>query len=104
MGTIITRKMYGWTKYGGGRKGTVQEELDEWVCQSCGEKHTKELPYYILPMDSLEREFVKVCSVCKYVSEVAKVREYYDLIKITRDQAYRNLANLMSLSAKISHG
>ena len=94
--------MYGWTKYGGGRKGTVQEELDEWTCQSCGAKHTKELPYYFLPMDDLEREFVKVCSVCKNVALRTHSTEYYSLIKITR-RTY-NLANLMSLSVKISHG
>jgi len=65
---LITKRMYGWTKWGGRRFAAVQQALPEWACQACGEKQTRNLPAYLIPLDSDQREYVRVCAKCKYVS------------------------------------
>lgn len=80
--TKITRLMYGWSKWGGGNKGLVKEELDEWYCQSCSETQRKGLPSYMV--ETAEREFVRVCSKCKHKMVEQNLKDYYDLIKILR--------------------
>lgn len=60
----LSTQKYGWSKYGGARHGLVQENQDEWFCQSCGGKQTKELPAYLIGIDDTKREFMKACSVC----------------------------------------
>ena len=58
----ITKQMYGWTKYGGARKGVVKETLDTWYCQVCGEKQTRGLPAYMYHIG--DRDYIRVCSKC----------------------------------------
>lgn len=80
----ITMKCYGWSKWGGAREGLVKEELDEWYCQGCGEKQIKVLPSYMFPVDSMGRDFVRVCSLCKAKSIVKKLTEWEALLKVLR--------------------
>jgi len=61
----ITKKMYGWSKYGGGRQGLAKEALPEWTCQLCGTKHSSEMPSYFVPETKDCREYYRVCSPCK---------------------------------------
>jgi len=61
----ITKKMYGWSKWGGARHGLVKEDLDEWFCQSCGEKQVKVLPNYMFDYFKDKRDFIRICSKCK---------------------------------------
>ena len=72
--------MYGWSKWGGGNKGLVKEELDEWYCQSCAEVQRRGLPSYMI--ETAEREFVRVCSKCKNRMVKKNLKDYYDLIKM----------------------
>jgi len=65
MGVVITKQMYGWSKYGGARHGLAVETLDEWTCQLCGTTNTKALPSYFVSETSRGREFYRLCSVCK---------------------------------------
>ena len=76
----ITRLMYGWSKWGGGNKGLVKEELKEWYCQSCINLQKKELPSYMV--ETATREFVRVCSNCKHKMIQKKLKSYYELIKL----------------------
>jgi hypothetical protein len=66
---------YGWSKYNGGMSGLVKDE-DDWFCQCCGEKQPKEFPQYMIPADSLEREFFRICSVCKHIQLRNKIERY----------------------------
>ena len=61
----ITKMMYGWTKWGGASHGLVKEQLDEWYCQLCGEHQVVELPAYMFPLDDGNRNFIRICSICK---------------------------------------
>ena len=74
--------MYGWSKWGGGNKGLVKEELNEWYCQSCAKIQRKGLPSYMV--ETAPREFVRVCSKCKHKMIVEKLDSFYELIKIVR--------------------
>jgi len=94
MGTTIkiTKKMYGWSKYGGARKGLAQEELDEWYCQICGRQHGKELPSYFIE-DSGGRDFFRICSSCKRQVIENEVKQFEELMAL-------KVANLITLPAK----
>ena len=61
----ITKKMYGWSKYGGARKGLAKEVLPEWACQLCSTRHSREMPSYFVPETNECREYYRVCSACK---------------------------------------
>jgi hypothetical protein len=78
----LTHKMYGWTKWGGAREGLVKEDLDEWYCQSCGEKQVKVLPCYMFPMDSTDREFVRICTQCKAKSIIKNLSRLEELLSL----------------------
>lgn len=80
----VTKKMYGWSKYGGARDGIVKEELDEWYCQFCGSKQVKGLPCYMIPADEDLREYLRACSSCKYKTKVIKIVTYETLLKEVR--------------------
>jgi hypothetical protein len=75
----ITHKMYGWTKWGGAREGLVKEDLDIWYCQVCGEPQLRVLPSYMFPMDESDREFVRVCSLCKAKAVLQKLHQWTEL-------------------------
>jgi len=78
----ITALMYGWSKWGGGNKGLVKEELDEWYCQNCGELQRKSLPSYMV--ESADREFLRVCSKCKYKIVRNGLKTYWQLLNLTK--------------------
>ena len=80
----ITKKMYGWSKWGGAAEGLVKEESSEWYCQICGQKQMKILPSYMFPFDVDQRDFCRVCSECKAVANRNHVVLYWDLIKIIK--------------------
>lgn len=76
----ITMKMFGWSKWGGANQGLFTLLPSEvWYCQCCGEKQTRNLPSYMIPMDSFNRDFVKVCTKCKYKSIIKKIKHFLDL-------------------------
>ena len=81
MKLTITKRMYGWTKYGGAREGLVKEDLEIWYCQVCGEKQIRVLPCYMFPMDNTQREFVRVCSMCKARTIMDKVTKLEELLR-----------------------
>lgn len=60
--------MFGWSKYGGARKGLYKENLDEWWCQICSSHHTGAAPSYFIPEDEYQREYMRICSICKATS------------------------------------
>lgn len=79
-----TKMMYGWSKYGGGRKGLVREEPKEWCCQSCGERYSKEMPGYFFPYDINMREFVKICGSCQNKAAINLIQDLKTLLKHCR--------------------
>lgn len=79
---VITKLMYGWSKYGGGNKGLVKEMLDEWYCQACSELQRKELPSYMVL--SATREFMRVCSRCKNRMVRERLKDYWKLLDSVR--------------------
>ena len=74
----------GWTKWGGARSGMLKEELDEWYCQACGEKQVNVLPCYMFPLDGLNRDFVRVCTLCKAKSVIKKFSVLNELLQALR--------------------
>lgn len=76
--------MYGWSKWGGGTEGLVKEELDEWYCQSCGEKQLKTFPSYMIPTDEAQRDYIRVCAECKAKTYGQRVIFSYQLLRIIR--------------------
>lgn len=80
----ITHKMYGWTKWGGAREGMFKEDLEEWYCQACGEKQIRILPCYMFPTDDTEREFVRVCTLCKAKSVIEHLSKWQELMRLLR--------------------
>lgn len=86
----LTKKMYGWSKYGGGTHGALIEDGDEWTCQSCGDVQSKELPSYLVPLDESDRDFMRVCADCKNILERGKYVTYTQLVQVTRVSISRN--------------
>ena len=80
----VTKKMYGWSKYGGARRGMVKEELEVWYCQCCSEEQTKEMPEYYIAEDDDEREFMRVCGKCRHVIKKHNVTFIGALMSLTR--------------------
>lgn len=71
-----------WTKWGGGRYGLIHSNSEEtWFCQSCGDEQPKELPGFMLSVET--GEYVKVCSCC--FAQARKIEySYTRIIKIVR--------------------
>ncbi|MHA1304797.1 MAG: hypothetical protein ACTSPI_13955 [Candidatus Heimdallarchaeaceae archaeon] len=81
----ITMKMYGWSKWGGGRMGITKETLDEWYCQICGEKQLKGFPSYMIPIGNSGREYARVCTKCKAKAVEKHINSYFKLMSIIKD-------------------
>ena len=74
----------GWTKWGGAVYGIDKTEFDQWYCQACGDEQIKGLPSYMIPMDESQRDFIRVCSSCKFKAVKTRVRISWDLIRIIK--------------------
>ena len=65
--SFLSQRTGNWSKWGGGRMNFVSLfSYTEWFCQSCGDRQTRNLPSYMIPIDILNRDFAKVCSECKW--------------------------------------
>jgi len=95
MATILTKQMYGWSKYGGAFHGLAKEVLSEWYCQVCGRCNTKESPSYFIA-DSGGRDFFRVCSVCRRRLIEGEIKEFEGLMAL-------KVANLITLPAECSY-
>ena len=84
MSLSITCRMYGWSKWGGAREGLVKEDLDEWYCQTCGQRQIKILPSYMFPTDDTQRDFVRVCTMCKAKSLLFHLDELSELLDLLK--------------------
>lgn len=73
----ITKKLYGWTKYGGPNMSiSTLIEDQKWFCQACQDEQEKDLPRYLIPMDEFNRDFAKVCSKCKHLANKKNIDRY----------------------------
>lgn len=72
--------MYGWSKWGGGNKGLVRENLEEWYCQSCAQKQRRELPSYMVEVAN--RDFVRVCARCRHKMLIDNLKDFWDLLSV----------------------
>lgn len=79
----FTKMCYGWSKYGGPMYGLVKDE-QEWCCQACGKTQPEGFPQYMMPMDTSNREFLRICSVCKH-TQLKKKMNYQKLIELVRN-------------------
>lgn len=71
----------GWTKWGGSPKGiTAVLDDDIWYCQVCGDEQILMLPTYIVPYDSTNSDFVKVCTSCRHRMVVEKIKKAFDML------------------------
>jgi len=76
----LTGKMFGWSKWGGANRGVFTLlPSDEWWCQACGQKQTRNMPAYMIPMDLFNRDFVKVCTLCRYKIIIKKIKTFLEL-------------------------
>jgi len=81
----ITKMMYGWSKYGGGRYGLVGEEtLPEWTCQACGSQIPKLIPPFMFPIDGDYRDFLRICANCQHNVIMYKVKQMFELFERCR--------------------
>jgi hypothetical protein len=81
----ITKIMYSWTKYGGGRKALVTQDREEFnYCQCCGEKIPYDFPMF--KYEILEGEYIRLCPNCWIVARV--IPKDFDKVKklITSDK------------------
>lgn len=92
---------YGWSKYGGanygiakqtGTAGDLSKELDDniWYCQLCGTEQTNELPNYLFSFDDSQRDFVRVCSKCKFDAIKKKAKSYKELMHLPPDEEVKS--------------
>lgn len=59
----ITKLMYSWTKYGGGRKALVTQERELInYCQTCAKSIPKDYPMY--RYEFAPNEYIRVCPDC----------------------------------------
>ena len=79
----ISSKLFRWRKYSK-RFYLTQDNQQGWVCQACGQTQAKELPSYIIPFG---HDYLKLCSKCKNILLVKKIKEFYELIKIVRKRS-----------------
>lgn len=88
MGTIEGNEKYGWTKWGGGWYGYASHNKirDEWACQACGEKQPEELKPYMFKL--FDREYVRICAICKHISKAKRIKTYHVLIRVVRKTTY----------------
>lgn len=75
-----TKLMYGWTKWGGGRKGMVQEKNPVWFCQSCRKEFPEEVTSFMFPI--YNREFGRICQSCLDSAILYKIQSLWDLMKV----------------------
>ena len=76
----ITGKMFGWSKWGGANQGLFTLlPADEWWCQCCGDKQTKNMPSYMVPFDFFNRDFAKVCATCRHRFLLEKLKTFFEL-------------------------
>jgi len=81
----VTRKMYGWSKWGGANFGLVQEnKTEEWSCQGCGSPQTSELPSYMF--EFTDNEFIRICSVCQAIKLHYHIHSLDNLIEAVRNK------------------
>lgn len=79
-----TKLMYGWSKWGGASKGMVQEQTDEWYCQSCKRVAKKSVPSFMFPM--YDREFARICQSCLDTAIAKHYRTIWELLRqLSRD-------------------
>lgn len=98
MDVSVTKKLYGWTKWGGANRGMAMEELDTWCCQACGRQQLKHLPQYYIPIDKWDRDYVRVCALCKHVYLLKRLTRVQDLFRwVKKPPTFFNVANLPTL-------
>lgn len=85
----VNKAKYGWSRWGGAMYGLVKSE-GEWVCQGCGKDQPVGVPQYYFPWDKEEREYVRLCSVCKHIQLSNKIPKYQvtTLFTIIRKEFY----------------
>lgn len=76
----ITKKLFGWSKWGGANNSiSTLLPADEWWCQCCASKQTKQMPGYMIPLDEFNRDFAKVCSACRNRAIRKRVKTFFEL-------------------------
>ena len=83
-GLSIKKAIYSWSKYEDNRNGTYKNESDIWYCQACRIEMPKSIPSYLIPLDELGRDFVRVCPKCQHISFSRKIVSYSILVKVVR--------------------
>lgn len=79
----LTKKAYGWSKWGGKNLGLVQEKkTNEWSCQTCGERQGSELPSYMFEFS--ENEFIRICSICQAKKLLNHIKTLQELVSLVR--------------------
>lgn len=93
----LNKMRYGWSKYGGanygiakqtGTAGDLSRDLDDniWYCQLCGAEQTNDLPNYLFSLDDAQRDFIRVCSKCKFEAIGKKAKSYRELMKLPPEE------------------
>jgi hypothetical protein len=79
----LTKKAYGWSKWGGANYGLVQKQkTEEWNCQACGEKEGSEMPSYMFEI--IPSEFIRICSNCQALKNIHSLKTMHELLRLVR--------------------
>jgi len=78
--SVLSQVTGNWSKWGGRRISLISlVAKDEWYCQNCGKMQTKNMPSYMLPIDLTNRDFAKVCTMCKKKFLLLKLTVFFEL-------------------------
>lgn len=79
----LTKKAYGWSKWGGANHGLVKKQkTEEWSCQACGETAGSEMPSYMF--EFIPDEFIRICSNCQALKNIRNIKTMPDLLAHVR--------------------
>lgn len=81
---IVAKAKYSWSKYDTSKLRQLSESDDDWTCQACGASQHKSLPAYLVPLDSRNDEYFKICSNCYREKVRMKLTSMAQIISVVR--------------------
>lgn len=82
----LTKKAYGWSKYGGVNLGLVQETKTEiWFCSTCGDALGSQMPCFMFEFEPQDGEFFRICSACQYLKLIKHLEAIGELLSLVRN-------------------
>lgn len=82
----LNREVFSWSKWGGANHGALKEKKSPiWMCQTCGQTQTHELPSYLFEL--APHEYIRICSTCQNVKHLHQIVSFTALVRLVRHHA-----------------